>query len=166
MAKQLDQQQLNLWVAFLSAHAMVIGTLEQGMQREVGLPLSWFDVLVHLSMAPEGKLRLGELAESVILTRSGITRLLDRMDSAGLVRREPAPGDRRGYFAVLTQAGQEMLTRAAPGHSQRAWDCFIQHIRPEEFPGLQALFDRVLSWQGSPQPPQTPGASPDTTSQA
>ena len=147
MAKQLDQQQLKLWVAFLAAHAAVLDTLERGMEQDVGLPLPWYDVLVNLSMAPEGRLRLGELAESVILTRSGITRLLDRMDAAGLVQREPAPGDRRGYFAVLTQKGQSLLEQAAPGHSQRAWDCFIQHIKSEEFPALQAVFDRVLGWQ-------------------
>lgn len=153
MAKQLDQQQLKLWVAYLGAHAAVVRALEQGMDQDVGLPLTWYDVLVQLSMAPEGRLRLGDLAQSVILTRSGITRLLDRMDAAGLVRREPAPGDRRGYFAVLTREGQEMLERAAPGHSQRAWDSFIQHIKPEEFPTLQAVFDRVLRWQGSQQNP-------------
>ena len=149
MAKHLDQQQLRLWVAYLGAHSAVISALEQGMDQDVGLPLPWYDVLVQLSMAPESRLRLGELAESVILTRSGITRLLDRMDAAGLVRREPAAGDRRGYFAVLTGEGQEMLEKAAPGHSQRAWDCFIQHVKPEEFPALQAVFDRVLQWQGS-----------------
>ena len=153
-AKQLDRQQLELWVTYLGAHSAVISALEQGMDQDVGLPLSWYDVLVQLSMAPERKLRLGELAESVILTRSGITRLLDRMVAAGLVRREPAAGDRRGYFAVLTDEGHEMLTRAAPGHSQRAWDCFIQHIKPEEFPALQAVFDRVLHWQSSQRGPR------------
>ena len=148
---QLTEEQLAMWRAFLEAHSAVIRYLEQGMQEEHGLPLTWFDVLVHLADAPEGRLRLGELADSVILTRSGITRLVDRMAAAGLVRREPCPGDRRGHYAVITAEGEETIQRVAPGHSQRAWDAFVKHVDADEMPVLEAVFSRVLR-HGGQQP--------------
>ena len=75
------------------------------MQEQHGLPLAWGDVMQQLADGPKQGLRMSELADLVLLTRSGITRLVDRMIEAGLIVREPCPGDRRGYYAVITQKG-------------------------------------------------------------
>ena len=98
-----------MWRLFLETHSTVVKYLERRMLEQHGLQLSWWDVLQQLAGGPGGRLRMGELAESVLLTRSGITRLVDRMIEAGLVLREPFPGDRRGYYAVITQEGRDTI---------------------------------------------------------
>lgn len=148
MATELSDEYLAMWRAFIEAHSSVMRELEQAMEEEHGVALTWFDVLVHLEEAPEGRLRLGELAESVILTRSGITRLVDRMVEAGLISREPCPGDRRGYYAVLTQAGRDTLSRVGPGHSRKAGEVFLSHVKPDEVSVLRNVFNRVLEARG------------------
>ena len=88
---------------------------------------------------------MGELAESVLLTRSGITRLVDRMTVEGLVDREPCPGDRRGYYAVITQKGLDTIERVGPDHSRDAWEVFLGHISEEEAVLMDQVFNRVLA---------------------
>ena len=134
-----------MWRAFLETHSTVVKYLERRMHEQHGLPLSWWDVLLQLADGPEGRLRMGELAESVLLTRSGVTRLLDRMIEAGLVLREPCPGDRRGYYAVITQEGRDTIGRVGPDHSKDAWKVFLGHITEEEAVLLGRVFKRVLA---------------------
>lgn len=134
-----------MWRSFLQTHAMVVKHLERRMQEQHGLPLAWWDVLIQLADGPEGKLRMGDLAESVLLTRSGITRLVDRMIGAGLVDRESCPGDRRGYYAVITQQGRDTIERVGPDHSKDAWEVFLGHINEEEAILMGKVFSRVLA---------------------
>lgn len=136
---------LTMWRSFLETHSTVVKYLERRMQEQHGLQLSWWDVLQQLTDAPDGRLRMGELAESVLLTRSGITRLLDRMITAGLVVREPCPGDRRGYYAVMTQLGRDTIEKVGPDHSKDAWEVFLGHITAEEAAVLGKVFRRVLA---------------------
>lgn len=105
-----------MWRAFLRVHAAVTRTLEAELLAEHDLPLSFYDVLVQLSEAPERRLRMTELAERVLLSRSGLSRLVDRMERDDLVRRQACDGDGRGMFAVLTDAGFARLRAAAPTH--------------------------------------------------
>ncbi len=143
---EADQQtHLQMWRSFLEAHSTVVKQLARRMQEQHGLPLAWWDVLLQLADGPEGRLRMGELAESVLLTRSGITRLVDRMIAAGLVDREPCPGDRRGYFAVITQKGKDTIEKVGPDHSKDAWEVFLGHITQEEAALLGQVFSRVLN---------------------
>ena len=143
---EADQQtHLQMWRSFLEAHSTVVKHLERRMHEQHGLPLAWWDVLIQLADGPEGRLRMGELAESVLLTRSGITRLVDRMIGEGLVEREPCPGDRRGYFAVITQKGKDTIEKIGPDHSKDAWEVFLGHITQEEAELLEQVFNRVLS---------------------
>jgi len=88
---------------------------------------------------------MSELADSVLLTRSGITRLVDRMIEAGLIVREPCPGDRRGYYAVITQKGLDTIGNVGPDHSRDAWEVFLGHISEEEAVMLEKVFSRVLA---------------------
>ena len=139
---------LRMWRSFLQTHSTVVKYLERRMEEQHGLPLSWWDVLLQLADGPEGRLRMGELAESVLLTRSGITRLVDRMIVEGLVDREPCPGDRRGYYAVITQKGRDTIESVGPDHSKDAWEVFLAHISEEEAELMANVFNRVLAARG------------------
>ena len=139
------QNHLRMWRSFLKTHSTVVKYLERRMQEQHGLPMPWWDVLQQLAGGPEGRLRMSELAESVLLTRSGITRLLDRMIEAGLVVREPCPGDRRGYYAAITQQGRETIEKVGPDHSRDAWEVFLGHVSEEEASLLEKVFSRVLA---------------------
>src|SRR5918996_2976311 len=97
----LSDQQFEAWKAFLRAQAGLITTLDRELVAEQGLPITFFDVLVQLSVAG-GRLRMSELADAVVLSRSGVTRLVDRMVRAGLVAREACPHDRRSLDAGAT----------------------------------------------------------------
>ena len=136
---------LAMWRAFLETHSTVTRYLERRMQEQHSLPLPWWDVLQQLSDGEDGRLRMGELAESVLLTRSGVTRLLDRMITAGLVVREACPGDRRGYYAVITQLGLETIEKVGPDHSKDAWESFLGHVTQEEAAVMEKVFSRVLA---------------------
>jgi DNA-binding MarR family transcriptional regulator len=106
MPARPDPAQLSAWRRLLEAHATVTELLEHELVAERGLPLSRYDVLLNLAEAPEGRLRMQELSASVLLSKSGLSRLVDRMVEAGLVRRERCQDDRRGWFAVLTDQGR------------------------------------------------------------
>jgi DNA-binding MarR family transcriptional regulator len=115
-AVRLTDDQLAAWRSFLQAHAVVIRRLEADLLVEHQLPLASYDVLVQLVEAPGRRLRMTELAQRVLISRSGLTRLVDRLEREGLVRREACDDDARGLFAVLTDAGYARLRRAASTH--------------------------------------------------
>jgi DNA-binding MarR family transcriptional regulator len=114
------------------------------MQEEQRLPLTWYDILVHLSHAPAGRLRMQVLAESIVLSRSGLTRLLDRMTEAGLVRREMCREDRRGAFALITPKGRAALERAMPGHLHGIQEHFLNHLDDEDVRVLHGALSKIL----------------------
>jgi DNA-binding MarR family transcriptional regulator len=139
---------LRAWRAFLRAHAAAVGQIERDLSAaEPVLPLTWYDVLVALVGAPDRRLRLRELANEVMLSRSGLTRLVDRLEAAGLLRREPDPADRRGAFAVLTEGGYEALRRTWPSYARGIQEHFARHLSHDEATLLARALDRVA---GSP----------------
>lgn len=111
-----NRVELAVWQSFLRAHARITRTLEAELIAEQRLSLAAYDVLVQLAEAPQRRLRMTELADAVLLSRSGVTRLVDRLERSGLVGRERADGDGRGIVAVLTQAGVERLRIASGTH--------------------------------------------------
>lgn len=133
---------VGVWRSFLRAHAGVLRDLEHEL-ADAGLPLSWYDVLLQLVEAPEHRLRMAELADRVLLSRSGLTRLIDRLQSAGFVRREPSPGDARGMYTVLTRAGFDALRKAAPVHLTGIRDHWISHFTDDELRTLGSLLGRI-----------------------
>lgn len=132
---------------FLAAHARVTETLEKELAEAAGLPLGWYDVLVQLDEAPGGRLRMHDLARAVLLSRAGLTRLVDRMCAAGFVGREACESDRRGRFVTLTAAGREALCAAAPVHLRGVYEHFSAHLSAAEGEGLRAALGRVLAAQ-------------------
>ncbi len=138
-----DAAHLAAWEAFVFAHAAVIARIEQELAAAGSIPLTWYDVLAALSAAPDARLRLHELARQVVLSRSGLTRLVDRLEAAGLLRREPSPTDRRGAFAVLTPAGDATLRRTWPLYARGIAAHFARHLSDDEARTLAAALGRV-----------------------
>ena len=126
-----DDPGMLAWRTFLTAHATVIRRLDAELEERESLALSDFDVLVQLQFAG-GTLRMRDLADSVLLSRSGMTRRVDRLESAGYVVRAACETDRRGSMASLTDAGRDRLQRALPVHLQGVADHFLCHLAPDE----------------------------------
>lgn len=132
------------WPALITTHRQLVDRMEEELAA-AGLPeLTWYDVLWTLERAPEGRLRLSELARDIVLSRSNITRLVDRLELAGLIRRERSDGDRRGYFAVITPKGLAMRRRMWPVYSRAIETCFDRHLTRAEHAALRLVFARVL----------------------
>ena len=113
-----DSVHLQAWRALLRAQASLVDQLERELVAAEGIPLAWYEVLLVLDHASEGALRLQRLRDAVLMTKSGVTRLVDRMEEAGLVSRAGCPSDRRGAFAVITPSGREKLRRSMPVHAE------------------------------------------------
>ena len=103
--RKLTDDQLAAWSGFLMGHAQIVRALDAELEREHGLPLSSYDVLIQLSLVPDRRLRMFELADAIVLSRSGLTRLVDRLERAGLVERERGEADPRQMYARLTDRG-------------------------------------------------------------
>ncbi len=139
----LEQGREEAWRALITANAAAVERIERGL-LEAGLPpLSWYDVLLELSAAPGCRLRMHELASAVVLSRSGLTRLVDRLEKAGLLRREPDPEDGRGSFAVLTDEGTRMRERMWPVYARGIADHFGAYVSDEEAEVLSRALGRV-----------------------
>ena len=142
---------LAAWHTFLQAHARVIERLESELQQEQGLSLSWYDVLVQLQEAPGGRLRMTELAGAVLLSKSGLTRLIDRMCAEGLVDRLPDPGDKRSVFVQLTPAGLRRLRVAAPVHLRGVQKHFGEHLSDFDAQAISAALRKVVERLAQPE---------------
>ena len=136
--------QLEIFGRFLRAHQQVSELLNKSLVEEKELSLPWYDVLLQLSASGKDRLRLQELADRVLYSRSGLTRLIDRMESAGLVSREPCPDDKRGTFAVLTSAGKRTLRRAAPTHLRGIEEHFFSKLSDDEIQVVGEAMSKVL----------------------
>jgi DNA-binding MarR family transcriptional regulator len=135
---------LETWRSFLVAHAQIRRQLERELQAEQSLGLGEYEVLLLLARAEDRQLRMSELADRLVLSRSGVTRLVDRLNAEGLVERTSCDTDRRGAWATLTGAGHERLRRAAPTHLRGVGEHFLDRIPPAELETLQRTLDRVL----------------------
>jgi DNA-binding MarR family transcriptional regulator len=135
---------LDVWRRFLRTHALVVRALEQDLTADVDMPLGWYDVLLQLAEAPGRRLRMAELADRVLLSRSGLTRLVDRLENDGLVCRERSPDDHRGTFTVLTVAGVDRLRQAVPAHLAAVQRRFLDHYSDDDLRQLAQLLDHVL----------------------
>lgn len=141
---QPEESQLAAWRAFLRAHATVVDRLDRELQEDQGLPLTWYEVLLHLHRTPDHRLRLSELADRVLLSKSGLTRLVDRMVDARLIERQVCPTDRRGAFAALTDDGRARFTAAAPVHLAGVQRHFCGLLTEEETAAVRSGLEKVV----------------------
>lgn len=141
---QLDERELAAWAGFLVTHRQVIAQLDDELEREHGLPLVSYEVLLYLADAPDHELRMGELADRLLLSRSGLTRLVDRLATRGLVERHSCPSDRRGTFARLTDEGLARFREARPTHLRGVREHFLDHISQRDLDRLAAIWGRII----------------------
>src|SRR4051794_15803400 len=128
----LHDERLTLAGLFFEAHAGLTSELERRLDAECGLTSQWFEVLLRLARSPEQRLRMSDLTAQVTLTPSGLTRVVDRLEAAGLVRREACATDRRGYNAVLTPEGEARLEKAVPLHIAQLDELFTGVLDAKE----------------------------------
>ncbi len=134
---------IGVWRAYLRSHAEMVRRLERDLQASADLPLAWYDVLLQLAEADGHRLRMAELAARVLLSRSGLTRLVDRLAAEGLVTRAPYPGDARGLYTVLTDQGLTRLRAAAPVHLDGIRRYWLSKFTDTELIELGELFARL-----------------------
>ena len=139
----LEGQRLATWSRFLKAHSAISRRLERDLATEHGLTLSDYDVLVQVAHAPERRLRPVEIARAVVLTRSGITRLVQGLERAGFVERIDCPDDARGFLVSLTPAGLELVRSARETHLEGVAELFSDRYTDEELETLSALLERL-----------------------
>ena len=116
MAEPWEDPRITAFGMLLEAHAAVITNVNRELEATIGIPVSWFEVLIRLARSDGQRLRMAELARQVGLSTSGLTRLVDRIEEAGYVARQACAEDRRGANAVLTDEGAAMLRKAVPAH--------------------------------------------------
>jgi DNA-binding MarR family transcriptional regulator len=131
----MDEAELAAWRAFLDAHAVLIQRIERDLKAHGLPPLGWYDVLWPLRRAEGKRLRMNDLAQEVVLSRTGLVRLVDRLEAAGLLRREPVPEDGRGSYVAITNEGSATL--------RRMWPVYRRHIRQDFLEPLGADTARV-----------------------
>ncbi|MFJ5547521.1 MarR family winged helix-turn-helix transcriptional regulator [Streptomyces sp. NPDC093225] len=134
----LNDDEMRAWRGFLAASALLNRRLDQQLKDDSGLSHPQYEILVRLSAAPDHELRMTELADGLINSKSGLTYQVTQLEKAGLVRRRSCPSDVRGVFAVLTDLGRERLEQAAPGHVTEVRRHLIDVLTPEQ---LDALAD-------------------------
>jgi DNA-binding MarR family transcriptional regulator len=151
----LTPEEIQTWHGFLVVHAQVIRRLDLLMQRSHGLTLVEFDVLIQLSLAG-GQARMTQLADALLLSRSGLTRLIDALTLKELVVREPDPGDARGTLAVLTRSGKRVVSDAGASHRANVRALFLDPLGQSERRAMSSGWDTLARHLADSEPPPTP----------
>src|SRR3954447_5655091 len=127
-APRFNELELDAWRGFLRSYATLVRELDEELTERHGLPLSSYDVLVQLDEAPDGMLRMSHLADAVLLSRSGLSRLVTRLADQGLLERVECENDARGQFAAITDAGRERLDEARVTHRAGVRERFLDRL--------------------------------------
>jgi DNA-binding MarR family transcriptional regulator len=156
-----DAPGLGAWRSFLHAHARVTRRLDEELQAAHGLSLAEYDALLQIAHAPGRRIRMNVLAERVLLSRSGITRLVDRLEAAGSVERSACATDARGQEAVLTPDGLARLRTAAQTHLDGVRRYFLDRLDGGELDGLESSLGRIAESLGPGGRPVHESCAPD-----
>jgi DNA-binding MarR family transcriptional regulator len=140
---RLEGAALDAWRSYLQSHASILRVLDAELVAEHGMTTRDYEVLLYLAQAPERKLPMSALAEQTMLTRSGITRLIDGLVESGCIERVACTEDARISYARLTDGGYEKLRNAGDAHIQSVRRLFVEHFSPEEIDQLAALLSRL-----------------------
>lgn len=155
-----DTPGIAAWRNFLTAHARITRRLDDELQAAHGMSLAEYDALLQIAHAPGRRVRMNVLAERVILSRSGVTRLVDRLEAAGLVARAACASDARGQEAVLTQLGLDRLRRASPTHLEGVRRYFLDRLDAADLGALEAGLGRVADPLGPGSRSHLEGSAP------
>jgi DNA-binding MarR family transcriptional regulator len=141
---QLAPGELRAWRGLLRVHASLVKTLDAQLEAEHNLPLTSYEVLLHLVEAQNSRMRMHDVAWSVRLSRSGLTRLVDRLERDGLVRRVSCSDDARGAFACITEQGRAKLAEARATHLAGVRSHFLSRFSADELEVIADLWERLL----------------------
>jgi DNA-binding MarR family transcriptional regulator len=140
---RLDRDELAAWRGMLRVHSDMTRVLDAELTHRHGLPLTSYEVLLFLADSPDGRMRMSELADSVLLSRSGLTRLVDRLERDGLLEREQCEEDARGYFAAITDRGRALFTEARRTHLAGVRERFLSRFSRDDLQTLGDLWEKV-----------------------
>jgi DNA-binding MarR family transcriptional regulator len=143
MTRWLSDDEQASWRAWIAASLLLPDRLNRDLQDKAGISLPDYEILVHLSEAPDRRLRMSELASLTLSSRSRLSHQVDRLADAGLVDRQPCSDDRRGYFAVLTGKGWDFIVTAAPVHVESVREHLVDVLTPQEFAEFGRLCGKV-----------------------
>jgi DNA-binding MarR family transcriptional regulator len=135
-------EELRAWRLFFESALALQDVLDSELERDAGIPQRWYDALVHLEETPDG-VRMNELAERILYSKSGFTRVVDRMEEAGLVRRVRPENDRRSILVVLTDEGRETMERARRHHRHSIEQHFSRHLADSDIKAITRAFEKV-----------------------
>jgi DNA-binding MarR family transcriptional regulator len=141
--KWLDEDEMRAWHSFLAAGALIDRLVDAQLKETVGLSHPQYEILVRLSGAPDGELRMTELADTLLSSKSGLTYQVTQLEKAGLVERRSCPSDVRGVLAVLTEAGRHRLEQAVPGHVTLVRELLIDVLTPGQLANLADALGEV-----------------------
>jgi DNA-binding MarR family transcriptional regulator len=140
---RLDRDELAAWRGMLRVHSDMTRVLDADLTQRHGLPLTSYEVLLFLAGSPDGRMRMSELADSVLLSRSGLTRLVDRLERDGLLERKPCEEDARGYFAAITDRGRTLFNEARRTHLAGVRERFLSRFSRDDLRTLGELWEKV-----------------------
>ena len=146
----LDEREQRVWRAFLSANRLFFDRLDRELQRDAGMPHAYYEILVRLSEAPRRALRMSDLADATLSSRSRLSHAAARLEQAGWIRREVHPTDRRGAVAVLTDEGVAALTAAAPGHVEGVRTHLFDQLGEDDVTALLRISESLLRHLSEP----------------
>lgn len=144
MTRWLSEHEQGYWRSWLAANLLVPDRLGRDLHEQTGLTMADYEILVWLSETDERRLRMSELADRTLSSRSRLSHQIDRMEKAGYVERQECTDDRRGYFAVLTEQGWQVLVEAAPHHVESVRQRIVDVLTPEEFAELGRLSQKLI----------------------
>jgi DNA-binding MarR family transcriptional regulator len=148
----LDGDEQRTWRAFLAMQRLLFDRLERQLQRDSGLPMAYYEILVRLSEAPDHTLRMSQLADSALSSRSRLSHAVARLEAEGWVRRRACAEDRRGSFAQLTEEGMAKLRAAAPEHVEAVRTELFDALTPAQLRALREISDAVVAHLCRPRP--------------
>jgi len=144
-AKKLTDAEIGAWAGTIRAVRAALENVEAALKARGLPPLAWYDVLIELRREPAGRRRLSDIGERVLLSRSNVTRLIDRLETQGLVTREACADDARGAFAVITPKGRSLMRRMWPVYHDTLRACFLDHLDERETARLAELMRRIVA---------------------
>ena len=155
---------VDAWRGLLVAHSRLVPAVEADLRAAGQIPLSWYDVLLELNAATDRRLRMSELGQRTVLSRTRVSRVVDELATAGLAERQPDQADGRSSFAVLTPAGSEALRRAWPVYRQAIHRQLTARLTPQQCRELAALLGQVIATDDL-DPPRPGPSAPDRASE-
>ncbi|MEU6741695.1 MarR family winged helix-turn-helix transcriptional regulator [Streptosporangium sandarakinum] len=146
----LSEAEMSAWLAYLTASHLLERRIEEQLKADSGLTHAQYEILAKLSAAPGRRMRMTELARSAVVSKSGLTYQIGRLEKRGLVARTACPSDERGVLAVLTDRGMRCLEKTAPGHVAVVRAFLIDQLTPEELAGMTRIMSKAAAVMTSP----------------